>query len=40
MDYRDLAEGLGMRFHSTRALNDDPLFIEGLARLVLEAATN
>lgn len=40
MDYRALAEGLGMRFHSTRPLNDDPLFIEGLAKLVLEAATD
>ncbi len=36
MDYRDLAQGLGMRCHSTRALNADPLFIEGLARLVEE----
>ncbi len=37
MDYRELAEGLGMRFACTRALNDDPLFVEGLATLVLDA---
>lgn len=40
MDYRALAEDLGLRFHSTRPLNDDPLFIEGLAKLVLNAANS
>ena len=40
MDYRALAEGLGMRFRSTSPLNDDPLFIAGLAKLVLEATAD
>ena len=39
MEYRKLAEGLGMRYTLARALNDDPLFIEALARLVLAAET-
>ena len=39
MEYRKLAEGLGMRYTLARALNDDPLFIEALARLVLVAET-
>ena len=34
MLYRDQARNLGMRLESTRALNDDPLFISGLASLV------
>lgn len=37
MLYRDMAKEMGMRLESTRALNDDPEFIEGLATLVLEA---
>lgn len=32
--YRDQARELGMRLESTRALNDDPLFISALAALV------
>jgi len=36
MLYRDLAGELGMRLESTRALNDDPEFIEALASLVLD----
>jgi ferrochelatase len=35
IQYRQLAEGLGMRFAVTRALNADPQFIEGLRQLVL-----
>ncbi|MBV5318586.1 MAG: ferrochelatase [Desulfobulbaceae bacterium] len=34
IQYRQMAEGLGMHFESTRALNADPLFIEALANLV------
>ena len=37
MLYRDMAKELGMRLESTRALNDDPDFIEGLGTLVLDA---
>ena len=37
MLYRDMAQELGMRLESTRALNDDPEFIKGLATLVLDA---
>jgi len=37
MLYRDMAKELGMRLESTRALNDDPEFIQGLATLVLDA---
>ena len=37
MDYRALAEGLGMRYVVTRPLNDDTRFIEGLAKLVSAA---
>lgn len=36
MLYREMAKDLGMRLESTRALNDDPEFIEGLATLVLD----
>ncbi|NLZ18345.1 MAG: ferrochelatase [Desulfobulbaceae bacterium] len=36
MDYRNMAQALGMRCASTKALNDDPVFIEGLAKMVLE----
>lgn len=35
--YRRLAEGLGLRFALTRALNADPHFIAGLRSLVLNA---
>ncbi len=35
IQYRRLAESLGMHLVSTRALNSDPLFIEGLRALVL-----
>ncbi len=34
MLYRDMAKNLGMRLESTPGLNDDPLFIEGLKKLV------
>jgi ferrochelatase len=34
IQYRQMAEGLGIRFESTRALNADPLFIEALRSLV------
>ncbi|GAB4341929.1 MAG: ferrochelatase [Desulfobulbaceae bacterium] len=37
MLYRDTARELGMRLESTRALNDDPAFIRGLAALVRDA---
>lgn len=36
MLYRDMARDLGMRLESTPGLNDDPLFIEGLKKLVLQ----
>lgn len=36
MLYREMAGNLGMRLESTRALNDDPLFITALRSLVLE----
>jgi len=35
--YREMAGKLGMRLESTRALNDDPEFIQALAILVLES---
>ncbi|MDD2465475.1 MAG: ferrochelatase [Desulfobulbus sp.] len=38
IQYREMAEALGMRFAVTRALNDDPQFIGALKTLVLEAA--
>ncbi len=38
IQYREMAEGLGMRFAVTPALNDDPQFIAGLQSLVVEAA--
>ncbi len=34
MLYRNMAKDLGMRLESTPGLNDDPLFIEGLQKLV------
>ncbi|MGI6638355.1 MAG: ferrochelatase [Desulfobulbus sp.] len=37
MDYKQLAQKLGMRCASTKALNHDPQFIQGLAALVLAA---
>ncbi len=37
IQYAELAEELGMRLIRTRSLNDDPLFMKGLAKLVLEA---
>jgi ferrochelatase len=37
MLYKDQAEELGMRLESTRGLNDDPIFINGLRNLVLAA---
>lgn len=37
IQYREMAQGLGMRFAVTRALNADPQFIEALQALVLEA---
>ncbi len=37
MLYRDMAGELGMRLESTRALNDDPEFIQALAALTLDA---
>ena len=36
MLYRDMAKDLGMHLESTPGLNDDPLFIEGLKKLVLQ----
>lgn len=35
IQYREMAEGLGMRFSATKALNADPTFIEALRNLVL-----
>lgn len=37
IQYREMAQNLGMRFALTRALNADPQFIEALKTLVLEA---
>ncbi len=37
IQYAELAEELGMRLVRTRSLNDDPLFIKGLAKLVVAA---
>jgi len=34
--YRRMARDLGMELRSTPGLNDDPLFIQGLADLILE----
>lgn len=39
MEYREMAQALGMRFAVTRALNADPRFIEALRSLVLYAAS-
>jgi ferrochelatase len=36
IQYRQMAEDLGMRFESTRGLNDDPQFIACLRHLVLD----
>jgi protoporphyrin/coproporphyrin ferrochelatase len=40
IQYREMAEGLGMRFYVTRGLNDDPQFIAGLRNLVLTRLRN
>jgi ferrochelatase len=40
IQYRDMAEGLGIRFASTRGLNADPRFIAGLRQLVLTSLRN
>lgn len=40
IQYRDMAEGLGMRFASTRGLNADPRFIASLRNLVLTSLRN
>lgn len=37
IQYAELAKELGMRLVRTRSLNDEPLFIKGLAKLVIEA---
>lgn len=37
IEYKELAESLGMRLNSCASLNTQPLFIEGLRELVLEA---
>jgi ferrochelatase len=37
IQYREMAEGLGMRFASTPGLNADPCFIAGLRNLILDA---
>ena len=37
IEYRQMAEALGLRFAVTRALNDDPQFIAALRQLVLNA---
>lgn len=39
IEYRQMAEEFGMRLISTRALNDDPLFIEGLQIMVINKLT-
>ncbi len=38
--YRQMAHDLGMRLQSTPGLNDDPLFIQGLAELILQQDEN
>ncbi|WP_035274003.1 ferrochelatase [Desulfogranum japonicum] len=38
IEYRELAEGLGMHFVTTSGLNTDPQFITALKKLVLSAA--
>lgn len=38
IQYREMAEGLGIRFSATKALNADPMFIEALRNLVLSPA--
>ena len=40
MEYREMAQSLGMRFMMTRALNADPQFIGALRSLVLEASAS
>lgn len=37
IQYAELAQELGMRLVRTRSLNDDPLFMKGLAKLVIAA---
>lgn len=37
IQYAELAQELGMRLVRTRSLNDDPHFLKGLAKLVIEA---
>lgn len=38
IEYRAMAEDLQLGYRVTRALNDDPLFIEGLRQLVLDCS--
>ena len=38
IQYRKLAEDLGMRLHRTESLNTEPEFIRGLAKLVIQAS--
>ncbi len=38
--YKQMANDLGMRLQSTPGLNDDPLFIQGLADLILQQDEN
>ncbi len=40
VEAREAAEALGLSFRRTRSLNDDPLLIEALAALVIEALTD
>ena len=40
IQYREVAEGLGMRFAATKGLNADPQFIAGLRNLVLTSLRN
>ncbi len=37
IQYRELAEDLGLKLHRTRSLNTEPEFIRGLAKLVIRA---
>lgn len=37
IQYAELAQELGMRLIRTKSLNDEPLFMKGLAKLVIEA---
>jgi ferrochelatase len=38
IQYRELAEDLGLKLHRTRSLNTEPEFIKGLAKLVIQAS--